>query len=233
LIEEILSNGDYGIKHPHEEDIISEDKASHLEEIGVEALATFLDNYPEITPEILDVSLIVLLSGSGKIGKSYVVMNQGKISVKNAGYSVEPGFAVDENKNFIAGTEEIFRTLADIEDTIAYQNAPICLRFVRASPDYMSPEYQSDTCMIDVPMLLGTTGDDQMMDRMQLNLMAKGARPHWGKICNMVNTQELIGKMYPKMPQFLETVAFFNPTGTFNGSFSYRTGLTKMKYERD
>jgi len=230
FVEQIITNGSHGT---HIETIEDEDKESTLEQIGVELLATFMDTYPEITPLILDVSLIVLLSGSGKIGKSYVVMNQGKISVKNAGYSVEPGFAVDENKNFIKGTEEIFRTLTSIEDAKAYQTAPICLRFVKASPDYMSPEYQVDTCMIDVPMLIGTIGDDQMMDRMQKNLIGVGARPHWGKICNMVNNKALISKMYPKLPEFLDTMKFFNPNGTFNGAFSYRTGLTELAYDRD
>jgi hypothetical protein len=57
-------------------------------------------------------------------------------------------------------------------------------------------------------MMLGTIGDDQMMDRMQLDLIALGARPHWGKICNLVNGRELIHKMYPKFDAFLKTVNF-------------------------
>ena len=86
--------------------------------------------------------------------------------------------------------------------------------------------------MIDVPMMLGTVGDDQMYDRLQLDLVKLGARPHWGKICNLVNGEELVRKMYPKFDAFLQTVAFFNPTGTFNSTFSYRTGISKMLYER-
>jgi D-arabinono-1,4-lactone oxidase len=114
----------------------------------------------------------------------------------------------------------------------SYLTSPVCMRYVKASEDYMSPEYGVDTCMIDVPLMLGTVGDNQMLDRMQLDLLALGARPHWGKICNLVNGEELIRKMYPKFDAFLRTVAFFNPHGTFNSRFSYRTGISKMDYRR-
>jgi hypothetical protein len=86
--------------------------------------------------------------------------------------------------------------------------------------------------MIDVPLMLGTIGDDQMLDRLQLNLVEIGARPHWGKICNLVNGEDLIDTMYPKFDAFLKAVAFFNPKGTFNSTFSYRTGISKMVYKR-
>ncbi len=229
FVELFLSNGGYGV---HEEDIEMEDKESKLEEILVDFVLAFLNTYPLLTPQFLDISMIVLLSGSGKIGKSYVVMNQGKLAIKNAGYSVEPGFAVDADNNFISGTEEIFKVAETSEESCAYLSSPICLRFVKASNDYMSPEYMVDTCMIDVPSVLGTVGADEMMDRMQLALLPKGARPHWGKICNLVNGQELIKEMYPEFEKFLETANFFNPNGTFNSVFSSRTGISEIDFKR-
>jgi hypothetical protein len=229
LIQSILSNGNMGI---HEETIEAEDKNNPTEDISTEILLVLLNDFPLLTSIFLDVSMIVLLSGSGKFGKSYVVMNQGKLAVKNAGYSVEPGLAVDNTNQFVAGAEEIIRVVALSETCNAFLTSPMCMRFVRQSEDYLSPEYKTDTCMIDVPMMLGTVGDDQMYDRLQLDLVKLGARPHWGKICNLVNGEELVRKMYPKFDAFLQTVAFFNPTGTFNSTFSYRTGLSKMVYDR-
>jgi L-gulono-1,4-lactone dehydrogenase len=229
LIEDLLSNGTHGI---HEATISGEDKNSIVEEISTDALLELLNIFPTLSPLFLDISMLVLLSGSGKFGKGYVVMNQGKLAVKNAGYSVEPGLAVDANNTFIKGAEEIIRVAAVSEASFSYLTSPMCMRFVKQSEDYLSPEYKSDTCMIDVPLILGTIGDNQMLDRMQLNLLAIGARPHWGKICNLVNGRELIGKMYPKFPQFLDTVAFFNPNGTFNGRFSMRSGISEMAYKK-
>ena len=230
FVELFLTNGGYGI---HEEDIDKEDKESKLEEIVVDLVLAFVNTYPLLVPQFLDISMVILLSGSGKIGKSYVVMNQGKLAIKNAGYSVEPGFAVDEDNNFISGTEEIFEVAKNSEESMAYLSSPICLRFVKASNDYMSPEYKTDTCMIDIPSVLGTTGADEMMDRMQLALLPKGAKPHWGKICNLVNGEDLIHKMYPKFEEFLNTVEFFNPDGTFNSVFSFRTGISDIPFKRD
>jgi D-arabinono-1,4-lactone oxidase len=180
----------------------------------------------------LDISMIVLLSGSGKFGKSFIVMNQGKLAIKDAGYSVEPGLPVDDDNTFIKGAEEIIRVVTVSEASFSYLTAPLCMRFVQKSEEYLSPEYNTDTCMIDVPMMLGTIGDDQMMDRMQINLLAFGARPHWGKVCNLVNGRELIHKMYPKFDVFLDVVAFFNPKGTFNSSFSYRSGISIMEFKK-
>jgi D-arabinono-1,4-lactone oxidase len=216
----------------HEASISGEDKNSIVEEISTAALLELLNLFPLLTPLFLDISMIVLLSGSGKFGKSFIVMNQGKLAVKDAGYSVEPGLPVDAADTFIKGAEEIIRIAALSEASFSYLTSPMCMRFVKQSEEYLSPEYKSDTCMIDVPLMLGTIGDDQMLDRLQVDLVALGARPHWGKICNLVNGRELIHKMYPKFDAFLDTVAFFNPKGTFNSSFSYRSGISLMEYKR-
>jgi hypothetical protein len=229
FIEEILSNGATGV---HEVTVKAEDKNSAVESLSTDGLLILLNDFPFLTPLFLDISMIVLLSGSGKFGKSYEVMNQGKLAIKDAGYSVEPGLAVDDSNMFIRGAEEIMRVAAVSQASHSYLTSPMCMRYVKASEDYMSPEYATDTCMIDVPLMLGTIGDNQMLDRMQLDLLALGARPHWGKICNLVNGEALIRTMYPKFDAFLQTVAFFNPHGTFNSRFSYRTGMSKMKYQR-
>jgi L-gulono-1,4-lactone dehydrogenase len=229
FIQSLTSNGEAGL---HEALAGGEDRSTLVQEISTEALLDLLNQFPLLTPLFLDVSMLALLTGSGKFGKSFAVMNQGKLAIKNAGYSVEPGFAVDANNSFIKGTEEIIRVAALSEQSVSYLTAPVCLRFVKKSEEYMSPEYNTDTCMIDVPMILGTVGDDQMMDRMQLDLIALGARPHWGKICNLVNGKELMQEMYPKFKEFKKTVDFFNPKGTFNSSFSYRSGISDMEYNR-
>jgi len=229
FISELISNGATGI---HEDIISAEDSNSFIEELSTDALRDLLNILPTLTPIFIDISLLALLSGSGKFGKSYAVMNQGKLAIKNAGYSVEPGLAVDAKNSFIKGAEEIISVIGLSESSYSYLTSPLCLRFVKASRDYLSPEYETDTCMIDVPLLLGTIGDDQMLERVQLDLVAMGARPHWGKICHLVNGAELLKKMYPKFKEFEDTIAFFNPGGTFNSRFSYRTGISKMNYRR-
>ncbi len=234
FIEEILTNGGYD--GTHTDTIAGLDKETPAAELPEALLVAFMNKYPEMTPIIIDLSLVVLLSGSGKIGKSYIVMNQGKLVFKNSGYSVEPGFGVDDANNFVQGVEKIMEVAGKSAESHEYLSSPNCARFVQPSHAYMSPEYSENnipTCMVDVPAVLGTMGDDQMMDRMQKALMGVGAKPHWGKICNLVNGRDLISKMYPKFQQFLDTVAFFNPNGTFNSEFSYRTGISEMKYDRD
>ncbi len=227
FIADLISNGQLGY---HEASIDGEDDDNIVEELSIDGLLYLLNSFPTLTPIFLDISMLVLLSGSGKFGKSYIVMNQGKLAVKNSGYSVEPGLPVDAANSFIKGAEEIIRVAGLSAESLAFLTSPMCMRFVKKSDDYMSPEYLSDTCMTDVPLMLGTVGDNQMLDRLQVNLLALGARPHWGKICNLVNGKDLIHEMYPKFDTFLNTVTFFNPKGTFNGRFSYRTGISTMPF---
>jgi L-gulono-1,4-lactone dehydrogenase len=207
------------------------DKSNGIEELSTEALLSLLNDFPLLTPLFIDLSMILLMIGNGKFGKSFMVMNQGKLAIKNAGYSVEPGFAVNDTNDFIQGTEKIFDVTKLGESYASYLTAPICMRFVGKSKDHLSPEYDRNTCMTDVPMMLGTIGEEQVFDRMQKELMAIGARPHWGKVCNMVNGKTLVRSMYPKFDTFTETVRIFNPNGTFNSGFSYRTGLTELVYK--
>jgi L-gulono-1,4-lactone dehydrogenase len=229
FIQSLTLNGESGFR---EAVAGIEDTNTLLQEISTDGLLDLLNQFPLLTTLFLDVSLMTLLRDSGRFGKSYEVMNQRKLAIKNAGYSVEPGFAVDANNIFIKGAEEIMRIAALSEQSVSYLTGPMCMRFVKKADEYMSPEYNTDTCMIDVSMILGTIGDDQMLDRMQLDLIALGARPHWGKICNLVNGKELLQEMYPKFKEFKKTVEFFNPKGTFNSSFSYRTGISDMEYNR-
>lgn len=220
-----------------------EDMLTSIDEIPVELLLLLLNTYPKLTPILMEVSMFVLLLGNGKLDKGYKVMNQGKLAFKNAGYSVEPGFGVDEQNNFIEGIEEILSVIETSLQSHSYITAPISVRFVKSSKDYMSPEYSAiasspennyngATCMIDLGMLLGTIGGDQLCDRMQRHLIKVGARPHWGKICNMVNGRKLIRSMYPKFDVFLETIDFFDSKGTFRSAFSYRTGISQLEYNR-
>jgi L-gulono-1,4-lactone dehydrogenase len=225
---DILTNGKQG--GVHEASINGEDKDSLVEELGIGGLLFLLNSFPTLTPLFIDISLIVLLSGNGKYGKGFIVMNQGKLAIKDSGYSVEPGLPVDSKNTFIKGAEEIIRVATVSAASMGWLTAPFCMRFVKASEDYMSPEYQQDTCMTDVPLMLGTVGEGQMFDRMQVDLLEIGARPHWGKICNLVNGPDLLKQMYPKFDTFKKTVQFFNPNGTFNSRFSMRTGITPVPF---
>lgn len=224
FIEEILSNGSHGV---HSSSVIEEDKPSFTEELSANFLLHFLNKHPKMAPIINEIAVLAVLSGSGKIGKSFEVMNQGKLAFKNAGYSAEPGLAV-EGDTYISAVEEIIRVLDLSAKSDAYLTAPLCLRFTKDNPFYLSPEYGRDTCMIEIPMLIGTTGGDELLDRMQKKLVKIGARPHWGKVCNMINGKNVVREMYPKFDDFVDTVTYFNPNGTFNSVFSYRTGFTDL-----
>ncbi len=228
FLEEVLTNGSHGTT---EETVAHEDKDSTVAEWAAKLILLVLNKHPHLTPLMNEITIISLLSRSGKIGKSYDVYNQGTLAFKNAGYSVEPGVPVNDQHSYLKAVDEIMATVTLSKTSEAYLTAPLCLRFVKANNDYLSPEYGADTCMIEIPSLIGATGAVEMLDRMQLNLLPYGARPHWGKICSMINGAELVADMYPKFPEFVKTVNYFNKSGTFNSIFSYRTGMTKLEFE--
>ena len=68
----------------------------------------------------------------------------------------------------------------------AYVTSPVGLRFVKAAKAYLSPAFERDTCMIEVPTLLGTPNARETLKAYHDFLFDKcNGRPHWGQVNDM------------------------------------------------
>ena len=109
-------------------------------------------------------------------------------------------------------------------DTQSYITSPIGLRFVKAANAHLSPAYGRDTCMIEVPTLLGTPRARDTLDRYHDFLFNNyNGRPHWGQVNDTPRGR--LRELYPKLDSFLESFRVLNPKGFFDNAFTEQMGF--------
>lgn len=143
---------------------------------------------------------------------------------------------------------DVDRTVEAVDATIAHLDAmaargfhhvsPLGIRFQKASPHYLAPQYGRDTCTIEAPIPLGTVnvhsiGHPSAADAAPILLGAFertlidpriGGRPHWGQR-HTVSSGFLL--RYPKAPMWLRQYARFNRFGLFESWFTSRMALRR------
>lgn len=104
-------------------------------------------------------------------------------------------------------------------------SSPMGMRWVKASEDYLSPQYARDTIMLEVPVLKGTPNAVQTLDRYATYMMQNwGGRPHWGQQNPM--GRALFEKNYGVgVKNFVSGFRTFNPRGFFDGALTEQLGL--------
>jgi hypothetical protein len=115
--------------------------------------------------------------GGGFEDEARFVLDQGLGELKFYGYAVEFGFPL--NKVF----EAVDLIIKICEESKAYHHllaAPFSLRFVKQCDAHLSMMNQHDTCMIELVSVKGVTGSLPLFRRLERELLAFGAIPHWG-----------------------------------------------------
>lgn len=108
-------------------------------------------------------------------------------------------------------------------------SSPVGLRWVRASEDWMSPQFGRDTVMIEVPILKGTPNAVETLERYATYMMdIWGARPHWGQI-NPMSRQQYESVYGPTAVRaFATAFRVLNPQGFFDSPFTRQLGLRQI-----
>jgi hypothetical protein len=111
-----------------------------------------------------------------------------------------------------------------------FVTSPIGMRWVKASEDFLSPQYKRDTIMLEMPILAPVIGSDTSKNRETLDLYANfmidtfGGRPHWGQQNPMTRAQ--FEKNYADgIPSFAKAFKQLNPLGLFDGPLTQQLGL--------
>lgn len=107
-------------------------------------------------------------------------------------------------------------------------SSPIGMRWVKASQDFLSPQYGRDTIMLEVPIMKGTPNAVETLDRYATYMMDKwGARPHWGQQ-NPMGRQRFQKVYGDAVPAFVAAYRVLNPNGFFDGPLSRQLGLREL-----
>jgi FAD/FMN-containing dehydrogenase len=186
-----------------------------------------LDIAPKLAPTLLRGSVKSLVKDEYD-EVSYKVFNIGTLNNLPA-YSCEIGVPMDGRH--IEAVETIFRVAAERRALgQVYQSSPIALRFVKASPAYLSMMNGRNTMMIELIGLNGNDGGVELLKAYEEALYALGGRPHWGHINTLSGSHGFVESMYPRYADWLDVRARLDPGGVFDGPFTKRVGLSSDQF---
>jgi hypothetical protein len=101
-----------------------------------------------------------------------------------------------------------------------WHTSPFSLRFVAASPALASMMHGGPTMMIELILVTGTRGGEELLATYEREL---SSRPHWGQF----NVLDATGpaRLYPEWEAWQAVEAQFNESGVFDSPFTRRVGI--------
>ena len=196
--------------------------AAELSDKGAR-LVEFVNAHPDQGPRVIDDSLAVLEDNS-YVNVSYNVFNLGPANLLRA-YAVELAFDVSQT---VAASERLMVMAQGFQQKGWLHSSPPSLRFVKQSPCHLAMMYGRDTTMMELGMLVGATGADDLLKTYE-GQMAKEfrARPHWGLDLKVMNSFDQVRALYPdSADRWLKVYKAMNSKGTFNAPFTDRLGIS-------
>lgn len=175
------------------------------------------------TPQLIAASINGVIDYNGYIDKSFEVMNLGNANYVK-GYSGEYAVSL-KNRLYIEAIDKIL-VLAEKNRKIGelFHTAPVSMRFVKSCDAHLSMMNGEDKCLIEVPLLAGTQGRFQILDKIEQELLKLGKiRPHWGQYQNL--GEDAIKDLYPELDKWLSIYRKMNKSGIFNNTFTDRCGF--------
>lgn len=178
-------------------------------------IAWWAAHHPRAVPALVDAAMTATQDGDVVLpaveGLNFGAPNSAPVTAASCGVpSADIGPLVTDLLAF-------FQRRADAAR--AYVTSPLGLRFVKAARAHLSPAFGRDTCMIEVPTLLGTPHARETLEAYHEFLFEKcGGRPHWGQVNDMPAAR--LQTLYPNLDAFLESFRVLNPKGYFDNAFT-------------
>src|SRR2546423_1464509 len=187
-----------------------------------EVIAFLFNNFPAFSPFFLEEALQILVTKNPKIDVSYRIFNVGAV---NHFLAVSSEFAVDLDK-YLDAADALLEMADHFQATNGdYFSAPIAMRWVAASPGFLSMQPQA-VCMFEMPLLRNVDTTGVIQTRCEELLVGKfRARPHWGQL-NTLNPDKL-KQLYPQLSDWQEIYDRFNSQSRFRSPFTDRVGFSK------
>jgi hypothetical protein len=177
--------------------------------------------FPRLTPLLLQLSMRALVKKE-YVAASYKVFHIGDANLVPA-YSGE--MAIPTDGTHVEAVERLFAVAEEQRRARRiYQSSPIALRFVKASPAYLSMMHGSETMMIELIELFGAEGALELIGAYEQAMTSLGGRPHWGQI-NALSDDGELAKLYPRYADWQRVHRQMNATGVFDSPFSRRVGI--------
>ncbi len=188
-----------------------------------------LSSARSFTPYFLLASLRGL-ADKEYVDESFRVFNLGDVNLVPAFSSelhLDAGGDPLAPKGYLAAIErmlEIALEQARVGPGGHWHTSPLGIRFVKASPHHLAPEYGRRTCTIEIPFLLGTRGAWDLLRYYERQFLPWGARPHWGQATFALSAETTMAA-FERWPAFVRAFSLLNPHGTFDNAFTRRLSL--------
>jgi hypothetical protein len=145
------------------------------------ALASAVTGHlPALVPLMLESALAFTVSRElvvmdSAAGLSFAGCNE--IEVLSAGFDVDLR-VVEEAVETVMGEADAWRRAREPR----YLTSPVGVRFIGKTDAWLAPQFDRDTAMIEVPLLVETEHkEDILTELLELVAQKHGARPHWGQ----------------------------------------------------
>ena len=162
------------------------------------------------------------MKDDGYADVSYRVFNIGEANRLPA-ISMELGVGLEGNRHL----EAVDRILAIAHERREREQfvhtSPFALRFVGPSRAYASMMHDRATMMIELIMVDGTRGGEELLAGYERDLADLDVRPHWGQVNAL--TGERVRALYPRWDDWLAVEAELNGSGVFDSPFTRRAGI--------
>jgi L-gulono-1,4-lactone dehydrogenase len=176
-------------------------------------------------PALLASRFDAVLAGmadSGYADVSYKVFNIGEANRLPA-YSMELGVAVEGDRH-VRAVNRILEIASDRRKQEGLvHTSPIALRFVARSRAYASMMFEQPTMMIELIMVDGTRGGEELLAGYETRLAEFDVRPHWGQVNALTGTEA--AALYPRWADWLAVAREFNSSHVFDSPFTRRLGI--------
>ncbi len=185
-------------------------------------LAWIFNEYPDISPYLLEEALKALETKTPYTDLSYRIFNVGGVN----GYMViSAEYAIDIAVH-LAAMDAIIAEAEVGQQAGVYHSSPVAMRYVAPSPGYLAMQ-PGKTCMIEMPLFRDVFGGSEMLWRYE-NLLTRqfGARPHWGQLNFLTGSHNMIRDLYPQLDAWTSVFQEFNKDGRFYSEFTDRVGFS-------
>jgi FAD binding domain-containing protein/D-arabinono-1,4-lactone oxidase len=167
-------------------------------------------------------SVLENMKDKGYRSVSYKVFNIGEANHLPA-VSMELCVGLYRNRHVEAVERMLEIAAVQREKHRRYHTSPFSLRFTRASPALASMMYHRDSMIMELILVTGTRGGNELLKAHEDGLAEFGARSHWGQINYL--TEEKVRRSYPRWDDWLRVQREFNSSGVFDSPFTRRIGI--------
>jgi L-gulono-1,4-lactone dehydrogenase len=163
------------------------------------------------------------MQDEGYASVSYRVFNIGEANHLPA-VSMELCVGIEDGRHVAAVDRMLEIAAQQRRDHKRYQTSPIALRFTQASRAFASMMHGRKSMIMELILVTGTRGGNELLAAYEDGLAEFDARPHWGQINNL--TEARLRSTYPRWDDWLDLQRQFNSSGVFDSPFTRRVGIS-------